>query len=69
MSDEDELTEFIQRRMEEAARTKNTTVPLLPDPKKILDFIDIWCKKPDTPLDDLDLPPAPSHVLSSFILT
>ena len=41
---------------------------MLLDPKKILDFIDIWCKKPDTPLDDLDLPPGPSHVLTAFIM-
>jgi hypothetical protein len=68
MADEDELVEFLRRRAEQAVVAKNSSVPLLLDPKKILDFIEIWCKKPDTPLDDLDLPPGPSHVLSSFIL-
>lgn len=39
-------------------------------PEKLLDFIDNWTKKPNTPLDDLlsELPPGPSHVLSAFIL-
>ena len=46
----------------------NCPAPLMLDPKKILNFIDIWCKKPNTPLDDLDLPPGPSHLLTSFIL-
>ena len=41
---------------------------MLLDPKQLLDFIDIWFTKPDTPLDELNLPPSPSHVLSSFIL-
>ena len=54
--------------MKEAARAKNTSVPTFPSLKKILDFIDIWCQKPDTPLDDLDLPPGPSHVLFAFVL-
>ena len=68
MADEDELAEFVRKRAEEVAIAKKSSVPLLLDPKKILDFIDIWCKKPDTSLDDLDLPPGPSHVLTAFIL-
>lgn len=67
-ADEDELVEIIRNRAERAAAAKNSSVPLLLDLKKLLDFIDIWCKKPDTPLDDLDLPPCPSHVLSAFIV-
>jgi hypothetical protein len=41
MADEDELAEFVQRRMEEAARAKNSSVPTFLSPKKILDFIDV----------------------------
>nr|XP_020180911.1 uncharacterized protein LOC109766540 [Aegilops tauschii subsp. strangulata] len=66
-ADEDELAELLGRKQEEAI-AKNSSAPLLLDPKKLLDFIEIWCKKPDTPLDDLHLPLGPSHVLSTFIL-
>ena len=68
MADEDELAEFVRRKAEEVAIAKNSSLPLLLDPKKIMDFINLWCEKPDTPLDDLDLPPGPSHVLTAFIL-
>ena len=54
--------------MEEAACAKDSSVPTFLSPKKILDFIDVWCQKPDAPLDNLDLPPRPSHVLSAFVL-
>lgn len=39
------------------------------DPKTILEFIDIWCENPKTPLVDLKLPPGPKHTLTSYILT
>ena len=68
LADEDELTEFLRRKQEQAVIAKNSSVPLLLDRKKLLDFIEIWCKKPDTPLDDLHLPLGPIHVLSTFIL-
>ena len=68
LADEDELADYLRRRQEQAAIAKNSSVPMLLDPKMLLDFIDIWCKKPDTPLDELNLPPGPSHVLSAFIL-
>nr|XP_020155370.1 uncharacterized protein LOC109740730 [Aegilops tauschii subsp. strangulata] len=38
MADEDEFVEFIQRRAEHAAIAKNSLVPLVLDPKKILDL-------------------------------
>ena len=66
-ADEDELAELLGRKQEEAI-AKNFSAPLLLDPKKLLDFIEIWCKKPDTPLDELHLPLGPIHVLSTFIL-
>jgi hypothetical protein len=68
LDDEDELAEYLRRKQEQAAIAKNSSVPMLLDPKKLLDFIDIWCKKPDMPLDELNLPPGLSHVLSTFIL-
>jgi hypothetical protein len=37
------------------------------DPKKILDFIDIWHKDPNTPLPDFNLTPGQSHMLTTFI--
>ena len=37
------------------------------DPKVVLDFIDVWYQNPQTPIDDLKLPPGTSHVLIMFI--
>nr|XP_020174680.1 bromo and FHA domain-containing protein DDB_G0267958-like [Aegilops tauschii subsp. strangulata] len=68
LADEDELAEFLRRKQKQATIAKNSSDPMLLDPKKLLDFIDIWCTKLDTPLDDLNLPPRPSHMISSFIL-
>ena len=38
------------------------------DPKTILDFIDIWCENHRTPLDDLELPSGPKHMLTAYIM-
>ena len=42
-------------------------MPLLLDPKLILDYIDDWHKDPNTPLPDFKLTPAQSHMLTAFI--
>ena len=42
-------------------------MPLLLDPKLILDFIDLWHKDPSTPLPEMNLTPGQSHVLTAFI--
>ena len=42
-------------------------MPLLLDPKLILDFIDLWHKDPNTPLPEMNLTPGQSHVLTAFI--
>ena len=42
-------------------------MPLLLDPKLILDFIDLWHKDPNTPLPEMNLTPGQSHVLTHFI--
>ena len=42
-------------------------MPLILDPKLILDFIDLWHKDPNTPLLYMNLTPGQSHVLTAFI--
>ena len=66
-ADGEELAEIIRDRQQRAARAKGSAVPLLLDPKKILDFIDLWHKDPNTPLPELNLTPGQSHMLSASI--
>ena len=40
-ADDDELEDIIKDRLQRAARAKGSVVPLLLDPKKILDFTDL----------------------------
>lgn len=42
-------------------------MPLLLDPKKILDFIDLWHKDPNAPMPELGLNPRQSHMVTAFI--
>ena len=60
---DEELAEIIRDRQVRAARAKGTNVPLLLDPKLILDYIDLWHKDPNTPMPDFKLTPGQSHVL------
>ena len=66
-ADDEELTEIIRDRQVRAARAKGTNVPLLWDPKLILDYIDLWHKNPNTPMPDFKLTPGQSHMLTAFI--
>ena len=66
-ADDDELAEIIRDRQVRAARAKGLEVPLLLDPKLILDYIDDWHKDPNTPLPDFKLTPGQSHMLTHFI--
>ena len=66
-ADDEELAEIIRDRQQRAARAKGTNVPLLLDPKLILDFIDLWHKDPNTPMPDFKLTPGQSHMLTAFI--
>ena len=66
-ADDEELAEIIRDRQARAARAKVSNVPMLLDPKLILDFIDLWHKDPNTPLPELNLTPGQSHVLTHFI--
>ena len=56
-ADDEELAEIIRDRQARGARAKGSNVPLLLDPKLILDFIDLWHKDPNTPLPDMNLTP------------
>src|SRR3954467_8144308 len=66
-ADEEELAEIIRDRQERAAKAKGTPVPLLLDPRAILDYIDLWHKDPNTPMPDFKLTPSQSHMLTHFI--
>ena len=57
-ADDEELVEIIKDRQVRATRAKGTNVPLLLDPKLILDYIDPWHKDPNTPMHDFKLTPA-----------
>ena len=46
---------------------KGSEVPLLLDPKLILEYIDLWHKDPNTPVPDFKLTPGQSHMLTAFI--
>ena len=64
---DDELAEIIRDRQVKAARAKGTSVPLLLDPRKILDYIDLWHKDPNTPMPDFHLTAGQNHMLTHFI--
>ena len=66
-ADDDELAEIIRDRQVRAARAKGTSVPLLLDPKLILEYIVVWHKDPNTPMPDFKLTPGQSHMLTHFI--
>src|SRR4051812_16217952 len=66
-ADEEELAEIIRDRQERAAKAKGTHVPLLLDPRAILDYIDLWHKDPNTPMPDFKLTPGQNHMLTHFI--
>ena len=57
-ADDEELAEIIRDMQLKAARAKGTDVPLLLDPKLILDYINLWHKDPNTPMPDFKLTPA-----------
>ena len=65
--DDDELAEIIRDRQVRAARAKGTNVPLLLDPKLMLDYIDLWDKDPNTHMPDFKLTPGQNHMLTAFI--
>lgn len=58
---------IIGNKQERVAQATRNTIPLTLDPKVVLNFIDLWYEDPNTPIDDLKLPPRLSHVVTSFI--
>ena len=66
-ADDEELAEIIRDRQQRAARAKGSEVPLLLDPKLILEYIDLWHKDPNTPVPDFKLTPGQSHMPTAFI--
>ena len=66
-ADDEELAEIIRDTQQRAARAKGSNVPLMMDPKLILDFIDLWHKDSNTPLPEMDLTPSQSHMSTAFI--
>ena len=66
-ADDEELAKIIRDRQVRAARAKGRSVPLLLDPKLILEYIDLWHKDPNTPMPDFKLTPGQSHMLTHFI--
>ena len=61
------MAEIIRDRQARDARAKGSEVPLLLDPKLILEYIDLWHKDPNTPLPDFNITPGQSYMLTAFI--
>src|SRR3954463_9541888 len=64
---EEQKIEYVCVAARRKAEATSSEVPLLLDPKKILEFIDIWLVKPDTPLDDFDIPKDIKFYLQQFL--
>ena len=58
---------MIRNKQERVAQASGSSIPLAMDPKVLLDYINIWYEDPNTPLDDLKLPPGISHMVATFI--
>ncbi|KAI5013232.1 hypothetical protein ZWY2020_028186 [Hordeum vulgare] len=65
--DDETLQAIIRNKQERVAQATGSTIPLALDPKELLNFIDLWHEDPDTPIDDLKLPPGVSHMVATFI--
>src|SRR4051812_16679628 len=65
---EEQQIEYVHAAARRKAEATGSEVPLLLDPKKILEFIDIWALKPDTPLDDLDIPKHIKFYVQQFLI-
>ena len=65
--DDETLQAIIRNKQERVAQASGSAIPLAMDPKVLLDYINIWYEDPNTPLDDLKLPPGISHMVATFI--
>src|ERR1041385_3355139 len=60
--------EYVRAAARRKAEATGSEIPLLLDPKKILEYIEIWSVKPDTPLDDLDSPKDIKFYIQQFLI-
>ncbi|KAI5012685.1 hypothetical protein ZWY2020_024951 [Hordeum vulgare] len=65
--DDETLQAIIRNKQERVAQASGSAIPLAMDPKVLLDYINIWYEDPNTPVDDLKLPPGISHMVTTFI--
>ncbi|KAI4999429.1 hypothetical protein ZWY2020_004018 [Hordeum vulgare] len=65
--DDETLQAIIRNKQERVAQVSGSVIPLLMDPKVLLDYINVWYDDPNTPIDDLKLPPGISHMVATFI--
>ncbi|KAI4988327.1 hypothetical protein ZWY2020_029957 [Hordeum vulgare] len=65
--DDETLQAIIKNKQERVAQATGSSIPLAMDLKVLLDFIDLWYEDPNTPIDDLKLPPGVSHKVATFI--
>ncbi|KAI5006757.1 hypothetical protein ZWY2020_034000 [Hordeum vulgare] len=65
--DDETLQAIMRNKQERVTQASGSAIPLAMDPKVLLDYINIWYEDPNTPLDDLKLPPGISHMVATFI--
>src|SRR3954467_6411270 len=65
---EEDKVEYVHAAARRKAKATGSEIPLLLDPKKILEYIEIWSVKPDTPLDDLDIPKDIKFYVQQFLI-
>src|ERR1041384_2062634 len=65
---EEQKIEYVRAAARRKAEASGSEVPLLLDPKKILEYIEIWAVKPDTQLDDLDIPKDIKLYVQQFLI-
>src|SRR3954468_11372380 len=65
---EEDKVEYVRAAARRKAEATGSEIPLLLDPKKILEYIEIWSVKPDTPLDDLDIPKDIKFYVQQFLI-
>jgi len=65
---EEQKIEYIRAAARRKAEATGSEIPLLLDPKKIQEFVEIWAEKPDTPLDDLDIPKDIKFYVQQFLI-
>ena len=65
--DDETLQAIIRNKEEWVAQASGSALLLAMDPKVLLDYINVWYDDPNTPIDDMKLPPGISHMVATFI--